>query len=154
LIARRRTKIKRQANCEFKEQKKQMSKYMTFTDAAFKDRDCLLKSLAECGYATIEEGEALSLYGYRGDRRPETAQIVVRRKYIGGASNDLGFQKTDAGYVPVISEYDQGYMMQGKFLTNLRTNYNLKSAEKLARNLRGSLHQERVGSTIKIRIKY
>ncbi len=127
---------------------------MTFTSAAFKDRECLLKALRECGYAETEEGEALSLYGYYGDRRPETAQIVVRRKFIGAASNDLGFQKTESGYVPVISEYDQRYIMQGKFLTNLRTNYNLKSAEKLARNLRGTLHQERVGSTIKIRIKY
>lgn len=127
---------------------------MTFTGTAFKDRECLLNALAECGYGTVEEGEALSLYGYQGDRRPETAQIVVRRKFIGSASNDLGFQITDAGYVPVISEYDQRYMMQGKFLTNLRTNYNLKSAEKLARNLRGTLQQERVGSTIKIRIKY
>ena len=127
---------------------------MTFTDAAFKDRECLLKALAECGYGVVEEGEALSLYGYQGDRRPETAQIVVRRKFIGAASNDLGFQKTDAGYVPVISEFDRQTMMQGKFLTALRTNYNLKSAEKLARSLRGTLHQERVGSTIKIRIKY
>ncbi|MCY7374511.1 MAG: DUF1257 domain-containing protein [Pyrinomonadaceae bacterium] len=131
-----------------------MSKYMTFTSAAFKDRECLLKALRECGYAETEEGEALSLYGYHGDRRPETAHIVVRRKFIGAASNDLGFQKTESGYVPVISEYDRSFIMQGKFLTNLRTNYNLKSAEKLARNLRGTLHQERVGSTIKIRIKY
>jgi len=131
-----------------------MSKYMTFTDAAFKNRECLLAALAECGYAKVEEGESLSLYGYQSDLRPETAQIVVRRNCIGSASNDLGFQKTDGGYVPVISEYDQRYMMQGKFLTNLRTSYNLKSAEKLARNLRGTLHQERVGSTIKIRIKY
>jgi hypothetical protein len=131
-----------------------MSKYMTFTSAAFKDRECLLSALLECGYSETEEGEALSLYGYQGDRRPETAQIVVRRKFIGAASNDLGFQRTDAGYVPVISEYDRSFMMQGKFLTNLRTSYNLKSAEKLARNLRGTLHRERVGSTIKIRIKY
>ena len=127
---------------------------MTFTDTAFKDRECLLQALQECGYAETEEGEAVSLYGYRGDKREETVQIVVRRKFIGSASNDLGFQKTENGYVPVISEYDQRYMMQGKFLTNLRTNYNLKSAEKLARNLRGTLHKERIGSTIKIRIKY
>lgn len=127
---------------------------MTFTSAVFNDRETLLQALTECGYGTVEEGESLSLFGYQGDRRPETAQIVVRRKFIGAASNDLGFQKTDAGYVPVISEYDQRYIMQGKFLTNLRTNYNLKSAEKLARNLRGTLQRERVGSTIKIRIKY
>ena len=127
---------------------------MMFTDTAVKDRECLLKSLQECGYAETEEGESLSLYGYQGDERPETAQLVVRRKFIGSASNDLGFQKTDVGYVPVISEYDQRYMMQGKFLTSLRTNYNLKSAEKLARSLRGTLYQGRIGSTIKIRIKY
>lgn len=131
-----------------------MSKYMTFTDTAFKDREFLLNALRDCGYAEVEEGESLSLYGYQGDRRPETAQIVVRRKFIGSASNDLGFQKTDVGYIPVISEFDQRTMMQGKFLTSLRTNYNLKSAEKLARSLRGTLHQERIGSTIKIRIKY
>jgi len=131
-----------------------MSKYMTFTGAAFKDRECLLAALAECGYAEVEEGESLSLYGYQGDRRKETANIVIRRKFVGSASNDLGFQKTDAGYVAIISEFDRRTMMQGKFLINLRTNYNLKSAEKLARNLRGTLHQERVGSTIKIRIKY
>ncbi len=127
---------------------------MTFTSAAFKDRECLLNALSECGYSEVEEGEALSLYGYQGDRRPETANIVVRRKFIGGASNDLGFQKTDAGYVPVISEFDQRTMMQGKFLIALRTNYNLKSAEKLARSLRGTLHREHIGSTIKVRIKY
>ena len=131
-----------------------MSKYMTFTETAFKDRECLLKALAERSYGTVEEGGSLSLYGYQGDRRPEEAQIVVRRKFIGSASNDLGFQKTENGYVPVISEYDQGYMMRGKFLTKLRTNYNLKSAEKLARNLRGTIHKERVSSTIRIRIKY
>lgn len=131
-----------------------MSKYMVFTDTAFKDRECLLNALSECGYSEVEEGEALSLYGYQGDRRPETAQLVVRRKFIGSASNDLGFQRTDAGYVPVISEFDQRTIMGGNFLTTLRTNYNLKSAEKLARSLRGTLHKERIGSTIKIRIKY
>ena len=127
---------------------------MTFTSTAFKDHECLVQALSECGYGTVEEGESLSLYGYQGDRRPETAQIVVRRKFISSASNDLGFQKTENGYIPVISEYDRSFMMQGKFLTKLRTNYNLKSTEKLARSLRGSLHKERVGSTIKIRIKY
>ena len=122
---------------------------MTFTETAFKDRDYLVQALAECGYTEVEEGEALSLYDYLGDKRPETAQIVVRRRFIGSASNDLGFQKTENGYIPVISEYDQRTMMQGKFLTTLRTNYNLKSAEKLARNLRGTLYKVRVGSTIK-----
>ncbi len=67
-----------------------MSKYMTFTDSAFKDRECLLNALSECGYAETEEGEALSLYGYQGDRRAETAQIVVRRKTVSQMANTTG----------------------------------------------------------------
>ena len=35
-----------------------MSKYMTFTDTAFKDREFLLNALRDCGYAEVEEGEA------------------------------------------------------------------------------------------------
>ncbi len=130
-----------------------MNKYMTFTSAAFKDRECLLNALSECGYSEVEEGEALSLYGYQGDRKQHKLSSAENSS-AASASNDLGYQKTDAGYVPVISKFDQRTMLQGKFLTNLRTNYNLKSAEKLAHNLCGTLHKERVGSTIKIRIKY
>ncbi len=79
-----------------------MSKYMTVTDTAFKDCERLMNALLECGYAETEEGARLSLHGYRGDKREETAQIVVRRNFIGSASNDLGFQKTENGYVPII----------------------------------------------------
>lgn len=84
-----------------------VSKYLSFPDIAFKDRRLLLTALAELGYADIEEGEALSLYGYQGDRRPEMAAIVVRRRHLGAASNDLGFARTPQGFVPIISEYDQ-----------------------------------------------
>ncbi len=82
-----------------------MSKYLVFPEIVFKDRRLLIAALADLGYSVIEEGEALPLLGYQGDRRPETAELVVRRQQIGAASNDLGFARTDRGYVPIISEY-------------------------------------------------
>src|SRR4051794_9957402 len=84
-----------------------MSKYLTFPEVLFKDRRLLLAALTDLGYAAVEEGEALPLYGYQGDRRPETAQLVVRRRHLGSASNDVGFTRMPAGYVPIVSEYDQ-----------------------------------------------
>src|SRR4051794_17804534 len=70
-----------------------MSKYNTFDEVRLKDRDCLVAALGELGYGPemIEEGAGLHLFGYAGDRRPETAELVVRRRHVGGASNDLGF---------------------------------------------------------------
>jgi hypothetical protein len=52
------------------------------------------------------------LYGYSGDLRKETAEIVVKRGAVdnylsGGASNDLGFKKVDGKYQAVVSAYDE-----------------------------------------------
>jgi len=70
--------------------------------------DQILQTLKLLGYETIEQGKDLHLYGYQGDKRKETADIVVRRKYIGHSSNDLGFKKgADGKYKMIVSEYDQ-----------------------------------------------
>ena len=74
-----------------------MSKYLAFPEIVFKDRRLLRAALADLGYSEVEEGEALPLYGYQGDRRPETAEIIVRRRNLGSASNDLGFTPTPDG---------------------------------------------------------
>ena len=58
-------------------------------------------------------------YGYQGDRRPETAELVVRRRHLGTASNDLGFARTPHGYVPIVSDYDQRTLQGGQFLVKL-----------------------------------
>jgi hypothetical protein len=78
-----------------------MSKYLVFPDIVFKERRLHLAALADLGYADVEEGEALPLYGYAGDRRPEMAELVVRRRYLDAASNDVGFVRTASGYVAV-----------------------------------------------------
>ncbi len=131
-----------------------MSKYLVFAEAVFKDRRLLLAALADLGYTDVEEGEALPLYGYLGDKRTETAQIVVRRKNLGSASNDLGFARTPQGYVPIISEYDQRALHGGQFLVKLRTAYNERVVEEVKRRLHGTSQRRVEGHLIKIRVRY
>ena len=131
-----------------------MSKYCTFTDMVFKDRRSLLTALADLGYTEVEEGEALPLFGYQGDQRTETAEIVVRRRYVGSASNDLGFARTPQGFVPVISEYDQRVLHSGQFLVKLRTAYHERVVEEVKRRLHGTAQRVVEGHLVKIRIRY
>ena len=131
-----------------------MSKYLTFPEILFKDRRLLLAALVEIGFADVEEGDQLPLYGYQGDRRPETAEIVVRRQLIGHASNDLGFALTPSGYVPVISEYDERMLLAGQFLPRLRTAYSEAVVEEVRRRLHGTAHRTVEGGVVKIRVRY
>ena len=58
----------------------------------------------------------LSAFGYQGDSRDDEigkVAAVVRRKWIGGASNDLPvIQQPDGSYRIAISEYDVGAVPQ------------------------------------------
>ena len=131
-----------------------MSKYLSFEDQAYRDRRLLLAALGALGYAAIEEGDALPLYGYQGDRRRETAEIVVRRQHVGSASNDLGFARTAAGYVPIISEFDQQTLHGGQFLVRLRTAYSEQVVAEVQRRLHGTARRTVEGSLVKIRVRY
>lgn len=131
-----------------------MSKYLTFTDIVFKNEALLLEALADLGYRDVERGDALPLYGYQGDERTERAQLVVRRKHIGVASNDLGFARTSDGFTPIISEYDERTLHDGKFIARLRSAYNERVVSEMQKRLRGTLRREREGSTLKLRIRY
>ncbi|MBI4496633.1 MAG: DUF1257 domain-containing protein [Chloroflexi bacterium] len=131
-----------------------MSKYLMFQDYVLKDRRLLLAALAALGYTEVEEGEALPLFGYQGDRRPETAEIVVRRRFLGAASNDIGFSRTPEGYVPVISEYDQRALHSGQLLVKLRTAYSEQVVQEVARRVRGTARRTVEGSVIKIQVRF
>ena len=131
-----------------------MSKYLTFPEIVFKDRRLLLAALAEVGFADVEEGDQIPLYGYQGDSRPETAEIVVRRQLIGPASNDLGFTRTPDGYVPIVSEYDQRTLLAGQFLPRLRTAYGEAVVEEVRRRLHGTTRRTVGGGVVKIRVRY
>jgi hypothetical protein len=60
------------------------------------------------GYADVEiHDDAVNLIGYQADTRPEKANVIVRRKHIGTAANDLGFVKeADGTYSAIVSDYD------------------------------------------------
>ncbi len=131
-----------------------MSKYLVFQDYAFRQRRLLLTALADLGYPSVEEGEALPLYGYQGDQRQETAEIVVRRQHLGSASNDLGFTRTSAGYVPILSEYDHRALHRGSFLVQLRTAYSERVVDEVKRRLHGTTRRTVEGDRIKITVRF
>jgi hypothetical protein len=73
------------------------------------DKGALIKALADVGYKLVEAHETPQhLFGYQGDQRAQTAEVIVRRKYVGRASNDLGFRRTEDGsFEAIISRYDR-----------------------------------------------
>jgi Protein of unknown function (DUF1257) len=131
-----------------------MSKYLAYPDVVFCDRQLLLDALSELGFSSVEEGDELPLFGYAGDRRPETASLVVRRQQIGSASNDLGFARTSEGYYPIISDYDSRTLLAGRFLPRLRVAYAERVVESVRKRVRGTVHRSTEGSIVKLRVRY
>jgi hypothetical protein len=76
------------------------------------------------GFPNVERHEeAEHLYGYQSDRRPETAEVIIRRKDIGPASNDIGFKREASGeFQAIISEYDRSRFSQ-TWLQELNKHY-------------------------------
>ena len=131
-----------------------MSKYLAYPQIIFKDRGLLMAALADLGYTQVEDGQDLPLYGYRGDRRPETAGLVVRREYIGSASNDLGFVRSADGYFPIISDYDQRTLLEGRFLPRLRVAYAEQVVDTVRKRLRASVRRTVEGNVLKLKVRY
>jgi hypothetical protein len=69
----------------------------------------LVKALRAMGFPEVEVFRSPQpLIGVDGYVRPERAEIVVRRKHVGEASNDLGFcRQPDGRYLAVISDWDR-----------------------------------------------
>lgn len=77
---------------------------------AITDQSALIRALVEIGFAEekIEICEPPKhLYGYQGDRRPEVAHVIVRRRDVGDNSNDIGFVRGEDGrFTAIVSEFD------------------------------------------------
>ena len=131
-----------------------MSKYLVFSDVVFKERRLLLGALSDLGYTEVDEGHALPLYGYQGDHRPETAELVIRRQHLGAASNDVGFMRAGDGYVPIVSEFDQRAVQGGELLVRLRAAYSERVVEEVRRRLHGTARRHVEGNLIKISVRY
>jgi hypothetical protein len=124
-----------------------MSAYMTLL-TPMTDQECLLAALADLGFglSKVEIHETpVSLVGYRGDQRAQTAHIVIRRQHVGSASNDVGFLASPMGYQAFVSGYDHPRFGSG-WLTQLNNRYQTRWAEKqerIAAEERRRLEEER-----------
>jgi hypothetical protein len=83
--------------------------HFTCIKTQIKDKDALVQALADVGFKNVEVYETPQhLYGFQGDIRPQKAEVIIRRKDIGRASNDIGFKRQDDGqFEAIISEYDR-----------------------------------------------
>jgi len=82
--------------------------HYTRTTTRLSSEIALVAALAAMGFPDVEcHEQPATLYGYRGDARRDRANVIIRRKHIGGASNDVGFARTpDGDFVAIISEFD------------------------------------------------
>lgn len=103
------------------------------------DLDCLkealegekLRSGQEC--KPVVHKEAQQLEGYHGDKRKQKAHIIIPRAQVGGASNDIGFEKqADGKIIAHISNFDSGHYDQ-KWLTKIKAKYAKIHGKKIAR---------------------
>ncbi len=100
-----------------------MSKYEELKTVLSDERH-LLDALSDLGYSPEVSPGGLSLYGYLGDERPERANIVIRRRQLNSASNDIGFVRDGHGvYRALISEYDRGIGFDDAWLGRLSQSY-------------------------------
>jgi Protein of unknown function (DUF1257) len=83
--------------------------HYTRVRTVLKDPEILMLALASLGFGKAEHhAVAQPLIGYRGDRRAQKAEIIVRRRHIGPLSNDIGFARRDDGtFEAIISGFDR-----------------------------------------------
>jgi hypothetical protein len=84
----------------------------------------LIETLREMGYAPEVCAEGTALFGYLGDERSDRAEIVIRRRRLDSASNDIGFRRDESGaYRAIISEYDRGIGFNEAWLGRIAQTY-------------------------------
>ena len=100
-----------------------MSKYLEL-HTQLTDERYVVEALRELGYEPEVCHEGKSLTGYQGDKREERAQIIVPRRQLDAASNDIGFARDGNGvYQAIISEYDRGIGFDEAWLGRLAQIY-------------------------------
>ncbi|MGD9560827.1 MAG: DUF1257 domain-containing protein [Pyrinomonadaceae bacterium] len=128
---------------------------MTFESQSFANGELLLEALSEIGFTTVTQGKDLPLDAW-DKRNARTADIIIRRRDVRNHHllADIGFQKISSGYIAVIDDMDLDYRLGKDFVVRLQNQYHEAAARKMAKNLCGTLVKERIGKTLKIRIKF
>ncbi|HMQ05216.1 MAG: DUF1257 domain-containing protein [Chloracidobacterium sp.] len=132
-----------------------MSKYMSFESQSFANGELLLEALSDLGFTTVTQGKDLPLDGW-DKRNTRTADIIIRRRDVKTHHllADIGFQKTPSGYVAVVDDMDLDYRLGKNFVVRLQNHYHEAAARRMAKKLGGTLIKERIGKTVKIRVKF
>ena len=92
------------------------------------------------GNVEVHENGA-ALLGYQGDNRSTKAKsspdyappchIIIRRKAVGSAANDVGYRRTEeGGYIAFISDHDKGHNYKTAKQNAVAQDYTLRVAEK------------------------
>jgi len=135
-----------------------MSSYCN-VETQFKNQEALTLALIETGKWSKDQievhSEPKNLYGYHNDIRSDKAHIIIRRKYIGGSSNDIGFLKTEEGtYTAIISEFDKRSMgYNDKWLASLKGNYAYHTIKQQQESRGRMVTREHIGNKQRISIK-
>jgi hypothetical protein len=94
------------------------------------DQAVLVKQLEKRFKAVEQHTTAQNLYGYQGDKREQTAEVIIRRQHVGRASNDIGFKRDETGnFKAIISSFDSG-KHNDKWLNELARDYMEEKATK------------------------
>jgi len=83
--------------------------------------------------------EAQALQGFEGDDREQKAHVILRRKFVGAYSNDIGFLRgADGRFTAIVSDFDRStHGSHGPYgptwLQRLTQQHGLVQAKKLAK---------------------
>ena len=107
---------------------------------------CLVKALGDVEPRWTDRIEihekAVSLFGYHGDRRAEVANVIIRREFIGGSSNDIGFvSKQDGTVEAIISAFDRRQGRDEEWMNKLAMHYAYRVAEKQAAKMGATINK-------------
>lgn len=125
-----------------------MSAYISLASPMI-DGEVLVEALTEVGFdrRQIEVHETpVPLIGYEDDEREQRGHIVIRRQHVGPASNDIGFERTPAGFRAHISDYDES-RYGSAWLRRLQDAYSRHDQikqERLARAIAADIEARRV----------
>ena len=98
-----------------------MSQYHV-VEVIFDDESILLQSLKDMGYETEVHNDGVKVGNNYGSSSYETAHVVVRKGQFGGFG-DIGFERTEKGFVMHADDYDAGSHGKRFGLGNLNKKY-------------------------------
>lgn len=93
----------------------------------FTDRAALVDALVAVGFERDQievHKQAVPLFGYQGDQRPQRAHVVIRRQHVGKAANDVGWEQCSDGTIRSwISEFDTRHRFDEAMQRRIRQEY-------------------------------